>query len=166
MTLNYLRAILIRGMAALTVWAVGLNSPLAGQPPQPEVAAAARRVAATAQLAAEEYALGVSGGRIIAPPEVEEARLFLAEARRNVTRLPPATAQSTAALLTTVESMVSRSADPDSVTRLVKKLVASLESELHLALDEIPADPPSLSRGREIYQNSCAVCHGVTGLGD
>jgi high-affinity iron transporter len=153
-------------MAALIVFAASVVSSLAGQPPQPEIAAAARRVAATALLAAEEYSLGVSGGRVIAPPEVEEARLFLAEARRNVTRLPSATAQSTAALLTTVEAMVSRSADPDSVTRLVRKLVASLESELHLALDEIPADPPSLSRGREIYQSSCAMCHGITGHGD
>jgi high-affinity iron transporter len=153
-------------MAAIAMLPVGLVGPLSGQALAPEVAAAARRVAATAQLAAEEYALGVSGGRIVAAPEVEEARLFLAEARRNATRLPPATAQSTIAVLTTVEAMVGRFADPDSVTRLVKDLVVALGTELHLALDEIPTDPPSLSRGREIYQSSCAVCHGITGYGD
>jgi len=166
MTSNYLRAILVRWVTALVIVPVGLVSPVAGQAPGPEVAAAARRVAATAQLAAEEYALGVRGGRIVAAPEVEEARLFLAEARRNATRLPAATAQTTAVLLTTVEAMVSRSADPDSVARLVKDLVAALEIQLHLALDEIPGEPPSLSRGREIFQSSCSVCHGITGHGD
>ena len=166
METNYLRIILIRGMIAVFLGATSLTSALSAQPSRPEIAAAARRVAATAQLAADEYALGVSGGRIVAAPEVEEARLFLAEARRNATRLPSATAQSTAAMLTTLESMVNRSAEPDSVSRLVRTLVASLESQLELALDEIPADPPSLSRGREIFKNLCAVCHGATGHGD
>ena len=166
MVTNYLRAILIRSVALLLALSTGSVSLLPGQASTPEVAAAARRVAATAQLAAEEYALGVSGGRIVAAPEVEEARLFLAEARRNATRLPAATAQSIAAQLTTVEAMVGRSADPDSVTRLVKNLVATLGTQLQLALDEIPSDPPSLSRGREIYQSTCAACHGITGYGD
>ena len=100
MVTNYLRAILIRRMVVLGALATGSVSLLPGQASTPEVAAAARRVAATAQLAAEEYALGVSGGRIVAAPEVEEARLFLAEARRNATRLPSATAHSITALLT------------------------------------------------------------------
>ena len=34
------------------------------------------------QLAAQEYRIGVSGGRVIAPQEVAEASLFLKEARR------------------------------------------------------------------------------------
>jgi hypothetical protein len=92
---------------------------LVAQTPDSEVAAAARRVAAVAQLAADEYALGVSGGRIVAAAEVEEARLFLAEARRNATRLPPATSQPVVAMLTAMESMVGRTVEPDSVTRLV-----------------------------------------------
>ena len=136
------------------------------KPPVADVAASARRVAATAQLAAEEYALGVSGGRIVAAPEVEEARLFLAEARRNAGRLPAQTAQTTVATLTVIDGLVSRAADPDSVTRLVNDMVARLAAELHLTFDEIPADPPSLSRGRQLYQTTCAVCHGVAGNGD
>src|SRR6188474_2757695 len=106
MVTNYLRAILIRGMALLLALSTGSASLLPGQVSTPGVAAAARRVAATAQLAAEEYALGVSGGRIVAAPEVEEARLFLAEARRNATQLPPATSQAVVAMLTAMESMV------------------------------------------------------------
>ena len=37
----------------------------------------ARRVAATAQLAAQEYRVGVVDGRVVAKAEVEEAALFL-----------------------------------------------------------------------------------------
>jgi len=163
---NYLRIVLIRVVGLLILLEQVWIGALAAQTPGSEVAAAARRVAAIAQLAADEYALGVSGGRIVAAAEVEEARLFLAEARRNATRLPPATSQPVVAMLTAMESMVGRTAEPDSVTRMVKTLLLKLTSDLKLALDEIPAEPPSLSRGREIYQSTCAVCHGITGYGD
>lgn len=163
---NYLRIILIRVLALLVFFQQVTIGTTTAQAPDSEVAAAARRVAAIAQLAADEYALGVSGGRIVAAPEVEEARLFLAEARRNATRLPPATSQQVVAMLTAMESMVGRTAEPDSVTRLVKALRLKLSGDLQLTLDEIPAEPPSLSRGREIYQSTCSVCHGITGYGD
>ena len=46
-----------------------------------------RRVAATATLAAQEYRIGVVDGRVVAAAEVEEARLFLEEARRSAAAL-------------------------------------------------------------------------------
>lgn len=129
-------------------------------------AAAARRLANTAQLAAEEYRLGVKGGRIIAPPEVDEARLFLAEARRNASRLPAHAAATATASLDKLDAMVARVADPDSVASGVSELVTALARDLNLPLDLIPAEVPSLARGREIYQTTCATCHGATGHGD
>lgn len=128
--------------------------------------AAARRVAATVQLAAEEYRLGVSGGRIVAPEEVGEARLFLAEARRNLAWLPAASIGSVSASLDTLDTMVARAASPDSVAVHVAALVAKMGSELKIAFDEIPAETPSLARGRELYQTTCSACHGVAGRGD
>ena len=127
---------------------------------------AARRLANTAQLAADEYRLGVKGGRIIAPPEVEEARLFLAEARRNAGRLPAGAAAAARASLDRLDAMVERVADPDSVAGGVDELVATLSKALNLALDLIPAEVPPLARGREIYQTTCAACHGSAGHGD
>ena len=47
-----------------------------------------RRLAATAQLAAQEYRNGVAKGRVVAPAEVAEARLFLQESRRSAALLP------------------------------------------------------------------------------
>ena len=57
------------------------------QDPAPVV----RRLAATSQLAAQEYRVGVENGRIIARAEVDEARLFLQESRRSAALLPRAT---------------------------------------------------------------------------
>jgi high-affinity iron transporter len=62
--------------------------------------------------------------------------------------------------------MVSRAADPDSVESGVTKLVDALAVELKIALDEIPAEVPSLSRGRQVYQTNCMACHGAAGRGD
>ena len=158
---NYLKTILI-GAALAACAVIGRPHPGVAQ----EVAAAARRLAATAQLAAGEYRLGVSGGRVIATAEVDEARLFLAEARRNTARLPEPAAGTARAALDQLDSLVARIADPDSVARRVGALVADLGRELHLELDEIPPSAPSLARGREVYRTTCSGCHGVTGRGD
>ena len=145
-------------LAALTLWA-----------PNRSVAqdvAAARKLATTVQLAAEEYRLGVKDGRVIAAPEVEEARLFLAEARRGVPRLPASVSETVRVNLDRLDALVARVADPDSVDSGVTRLIKTLAAELHIELDEIPAEQPSLARGRELYQSRCAMCHGLAGHGD
>ena len=59
--------------AAILVAAVS-SAPLSAQnEPTPVV----RRLASTALLAAQEYAIGVRGGRIVMAAEVDEAKLFL-----------------------------------------------------------------------------------------
>ncbi len=127
---------------------------------------AARRLAATASLAAAEYRLGVRDGRIVAEPEVEETRLFLAEARANAERLPAGYAERTSAAVDRLLGLVERVADPDSLDRGVAELVERLGRDLGVALDGIPAEPPSISRGREVYQSVCSSCHGASGRGD
>lgn len=147
--------------------ALSLLAPQApAQAPSSMEAASARRIAATANLAAEEYRLGVREGRIIAEPEVEEARLFLAEARRNASRLPGGAAAEVGAELDQLLAMVNGLASPDSVERRVAGLVDGLSRRLGIALDEVPAEVPSLARGREVYQANCSSCHGATGRGD
>src|SRR5438876_4194954 len=150
MSNNHLRMILKPVAAGLLV---GI---LAATPaPAQDVAAAARRVAATVQLAAEEYRLGVSGGRVIARAEVNEAGLFRSEARRNLDRIPEPASTRARAAIDRLDSLVAHLAEPDSVARHAADLVASLGDELHLVLDEIPQSVPSLARGREVYQATC-----------
>ena len=57
--------------------------------PGADSVAAARRIAAGVQLAAEEYRNGVRGRTILAQAEVDEAQLFLAVAKRAAADLSP-----------------------------------------------------------------------------
>ncbi len=129
-------------------------------------AAAARRLSATAQLAAQEYRIGVVNGRIVAAAEVEEARLFLSEARRSASALPPGAADSAVREVDRLIGLVSAIASPDSLDAGVRSLTAHLAARLGVSLDDVPATSPSLARGREVYRQQCASCHGELGRGD
>ncbi len=141
---------------------LGITGPAAAQ----DSAAVVRRIAATAQLAAQEYALGVADGRVVATAEVEEARLFLGEAARSAAQLPAPAGDELRQALLEVLAMVERTAAPDSVTVRVAGLVDGLAARFQVALDEVPAVAPSLARGAALYQASCAQCHGDLGRGD
>jgi high-affinity iron transporter len=117
-------------------------------------------------LAAEEYRLGVNGGRVVLAAEVEEAALFLGEARRSAVALPPSHAATATAAIDRLLAMVARTADPDSISGLVEATVVALSRDLGVVLDETLAEPPSLARGEAVYRASCASCHGDRGWGD
>ena len=125
-----------------------------------------RRVAATSQLAAQEYAVGVVNGRVVAQAEVDEARLFLQEARRAAEQLPGDGVRPAIASIDSVLRLVAALAPPDTVAARVRTLSTGLAERFRVTLDELPARPPQLTRGAEIYQSSCASCHGVAGAGD
>jgi len=125
-----------------------------------------RRLAATSQLAAQEYAVGVVNGRVVAQAEVDEARLFLQEARRAAEQLPEDGGGPAIASIDSVLRLVAALAPPDTVASRVRALSTGLAERFRVTLDELPARPPQLSRGAEIYQSSCASCHGGAGAGD
>ena len=125
-----------------------------------------RRLAATAQLAAQEYRLGVVGGRVVLQPEVDEARLFLQESRRSAENLPEGVRTAAVAKLDSVIALVERTGSPDSVDLHVSQLTTTVSARLGVALDELPMDTPSLARGAEVYSANCSSCHGAFGKGD
>jgi high-affinity iron transporter len=129
-------------------------------------AAIVRRVAATATLAAQEYRIGVLDGRIVAPAEVEEARLFLEEARRSARGLPSDSATHPVAALDSLLALVKRLAPPDTLEAGVRALAAGLAERYGVSLDELPARAPDLAHGAEVYRINCAGCHGDLGRGD
>ena len=131
-----------------------------------DAAPVARRIAATAQLAAQEYRIGVIDGRVVAKAEVEEAELFLQEARRSAALLPPEAGRPATTEIDALLSLVKGTASPDSLDAHVRSLTAGLTDRLGVTLDELPAQTPSLARGAEIYQANCAGCHGAVGRGD
>jgi high-affinity iron transporter len=144
-----------------------IAAPLPQQTQTPaDQAPVGRRVAASAQLAAQEYRVGVVNGRVVAKAEVEEATLFLQEARRSAALLPAEASQAATADLDALLRLVGTTAPPDSLDSHVRSLSDGLARRLGITLDELPALTPSLSRGAEVYQANCAGCHGTVGRGD
>jgi high-affinity iron transporter len=151
--------------AAGILFAIALIGP-GQQPAGGEQVPAARRVAATAQLAAQEYRAGVQNGRVVAKAEIEEARLFLDEARRTAGLLPADVGAAMTHEIDGVKQLVDATADPDSVANRVRALTSSLSQRLGISLEEIPPETPSLARGAQVYRENCASCHGNLGRGD
>ena len=152
--------ILINAMLAVSLVAARDTLPAQDQVP------VVRRIASTALLAAQEYGLGVSGGRIVLAPEVEEAKLFLGEARRAAASLPAGERERTIASLDSVLGIVAATGSPDLVARRVRAISEGLAERLGVSLDETPAQTPLLARGAEVYRTTCASCHGDLGLGN
>jgi high-affinity iron transporter len=125
-----------------------------------------RRLAATAQLAAQEYRVGIANGTVIAPAEVQEARLFLQEARRSAALLPRPIGAPAAAQIDSLVHLLDHTASPDTVDARVLAFTSALSHQSGVTLDELPAQTPSLARGAQIYQGNCAGCHGTLGRGD
>ena len=96
--------VLIGGTALLV--GVGLLSSPQQTPLPPDPAPLVRRLAATAQLAAQEYRVGIAGGRVVSQAEVDEARLFLQESRRSAIALPPELRENVVAEIDSVIRLV------------------------------------------------------------
>ena len=154
------------GAALPVLLAILPPAPLQQPDQAPDLAAVVRRVAATATLAAQEYRIGVVDGRLVAPAEVEEARLFLQEARRSAGGLPPDTGPNPVSTLDSLLDLVKQLAPPDTLDARVRALAAGLAARYQVALDEPPARTPDLAHGGELYRANCASCHGDLGRGD
>ena len=132
----------------------------------PDVAPAVRRVAATAQLASQEYRVGIVNGRVVSQAEVDEARLFLQESRRSAALLPAKFRLSTISSIDSLLALVRAAGSPDSVDARVNRLTTSLSTALGVPLDQVPPEAPSLAEGAQVFRTNCASCHGELGRGD
>lgn len=150
----------------MTLIYAALFSLMLAHGPGSDSLAAGRRIAASVHLAAQEYRNGVAGGRIIAPAEVDEARLFLTEARRTAGVLPARIAAGTIADIDRVLELLAQVAAPDSVAASARRAADHLAVALGAALDEIPDRTPSLTHGGEVFHRDCSGCHGALGHGD
>jgi high-affinity iron transporter len=148
---------------ALAILAAPLLPSLVAAQSTPDLA---RRLADVASLAIDEYQLGVQGGRVTSLQEIQEARLFLEEARRSAVHLPSRAAGPALALLDSLLAGVEAHQPAEQLRPRVAALRAHLASVLGVNLDPLPAGAPRLARGRTVYQQQCAGCHGTLGKGD
>lgn len=161
-----MRPILIRNLSICLTLACGVAAPLPGQ--ATDSLSAARRVVAAASLAAMEYGLGVApgGGRITLAEEVDEARLFIDQARHDVPLLPVGARAAAESLFARISAGLERLAPPADVRRDADALIGAVTAATGGAIDLGPARPASVTRGARLYAQQCAACHGVTGKGD
>jgi high-affinity iron transporter len=136
------------------------------QDSSPDPSVAVRRLAATAQLAAQEYRLGVSNGRVVAPEEVAEAKLFLSESRRSAELLPDWSRREMLQRVDSLAVLVGQVAPPGALDAKVRQLVVALSASYGITVDEMPSQTPSLARGATVYRSNCSGCHGDQGRGN
>ncbi|HEX4561523.1 MAG TPA: cytochrome c/FTR1 family iron permease [Gemmatimonadales bacterium] len=121
-------------------------------------------------LAAKEYRNGVpaAGGRITAPEEVAEARLFLDQAEKDVATLPDSLREPVGVLVAGLRTSLDRptAPAPDSVAQWADVIVKRIAAAFGDALNQYPAVPPSVAQGMAVFQQQCASCHGRAGRGD
>jgi high-affinity iron transporter len=123
-----------------------------------------RRLANIVNVAVEEYGKGVDArGRLISDIEYREAADFLADAQTQAARLPGDRAIAARVILDSIVAAVANRTPPDDVKALELRFAAALGSEAAL---ELPRQAIDLAQGRRLYEQSCASCHGIAGLGD
>src|SRR5690242_12541395 len=154
MTFNYARS-LYRVLAPGLLLA-GVSSSVAAQQSD---TVTARRIAAVTAIALTEYRTGVVDGKVVAAGEVEEARLFVADAHTRAGDLSPAVRRAVLPWLDSLAAGVAAHRPADQLAGLGTSLRAALVAAVG-NLDPLPQTPPSLAMGRAVYVASCATCHG------
>ena len=151
-----LRMILNRYVTAVLLAA----TPLSGGPQEPP----AKRLAAIVSVAVAEYSKGIDAeGRIIAASELDEAAGFLRDAKDVAQRLDSPNAASVRLLLDSLAAAAARHAKPAELDALNKKFADALGAAGAL---DLPTRLPDMVRGKQLFVQFCAACHGATGAGD
>jgi high-affinity iron transporter len=152
-------AMLNRSLCALLMGAFFLPSAAARAQENP-----VRRVANIVSVAVEEYGKGIdASGKLVLAIEYQEAVEFLADAKLQAARLAGERAVTARAILDSLVAAVGARHLPDSVRALEQRFAAALGSEAAL---ELPTKQIDVVEGQQLYARTCAVCHGVAGLGD
>jgi high-affinity iron transporter len=113
---------------------------------------------------AVDYREAVRGGKVINPAEYKEMEEFSASVSQRLAALPANPAQpglvADAAIL---QEAIGSKAQPEEVARRAKAVAAKLLAAYPVLL--APTSAPDPSRGRALYVENCASCHGGKGEG-
>ncbi|WP_295242505.1 FTR1 family protein [uncultured Brevundimonas sp.] len=141
---------------------LGAPAPVQAQAPAASEAQVAWRLL---DYVSVDYAGAVANGQIVNPAEYGEMTEFAGQIRTRIDALP-ATAGKAALVrdAAALEARIRDKAAPKAVAAQAKTLAAALLAAYPSPL--APSFPPDLARGQALYQEQCAVCHGVTGRAD
>lgn len=136
------------------------RTPSAAMVPGSSDAATVRRVLTLLNVVAEEYREGVVDGQIVLPIEYQEAHVFLREAEQRLEALPGVDGTrfrpSFEALRVALADRIPLAAFREKIGALSQAVSATTG----VTEEVFPPAPPSASRGRVLFAENCASCHG------
>lgn len=131
----------------------------AGAVAEPE-AAAVRRVLTLLNVAAEEYREGVAGGEIVLPVEYEEAAAFVEEAEQRLSAAVGDEAAHFAGSFAAIRAAMEKRVESAEIRERVEALRDRIRAVTGVSEEIFAEEPPSASRGRALFADHCATCHG------
>ena len=142
-------------------WALA-SAALAEQPAPVQSAQSLRRAVALLDYVAGDYGRAVGpGGEVLSPDEFKEQQQFVLEAAREVRDDAGPAGEDLVTRLQALHSRVAARASPAEVSMAARALRDEIVQRFKVAL--LPVHPPDLARGRALYAESCAACHGADG---
>ena len=120
-----------------------------------------RRSLTLLNVVGEEYREGVVDGQVVLPVEYEEARAFLEEARGRLTSAAPAVAAATADAFARARTAIEAKVPADQVRAQLEALRGEVSTRTGISEPVFPDRAPSAARGRALYEDHCAACHGI-----
>jgi serine protease Do len=135
------------------------------QPPAPSASIEPAKFVFLVDYIGRDYATAVENGSIVNAFEYEEMRVFsdLLVERFDDVRTHGASDDVLTGLVD-LRDQVGRLGPPARIRVLASALVERLVDELNVVA--LPAVAPQLDRGRRLYADNCALCHGARGGGD
>ncbi|ODP37478.1 iron permease [Sphingomonas turrisvirgatae] len=114
---------------------------------------------------AVDYPEAIADGKVVNPTEYDEMKEFSATASKLIGELPATPAKANLARqATALERIIATKAPPPAIAAAARGLAADLIKSYPVPL--APSVAPDFARGKALYAQHCASCHGVTGNAD
>tara|TARA_R110000868_G_scaffold402710_4_gene679324 strand:+ start:18602 stop:20578 length:1977 start_codon:yes stop_codon:yes gene_type:complete len=114
---------------------------------------------------AVDYPEAVADGKIANAGEYSEMQEFSATAAELIGELPASSARAGLERQAgNLQRIIAAKAPPPAIATAARGLAADLIKAYPVPL--VPASPPDVARGKALYAQHCASCHGATGKGD
>ena len=130
-----------------------------------------KKIVMMLNIAAKEFEEGVVDGKIVVPPEYEESQVFLQQAIERFARLSTEFTDSQKVenlnnRFIKMMAMVKEKVDSQKVWEEVNSINSELLATFNIEINKTPITPVSLTNGKNIFENNCSICHGLTGNGE
>jgi len=130
-----------------------------------------KKIVMMLNIAAKEFEDGVVDGEIVIAAEYEESQVFLSQASERYSRVSreiedKAKAEALGQQFPELTQMIKTKVASQKIWDKVNQINSQLMTTFGIEINKLPITPVSLSNGKLIFENNCAICHGMSGHGD